>query len=153
MSTDGQGGCKNRGPVTNAGSSIDVTCMQARIVDREEKKNNLENQSRKSNVQIDGVPEIPGETWTHTEAKCKRSFTNVLGLDSVSIKRVYRTGEKLDGYHRCIVVKLLSFEDQEVILAKAKEHQPRGIYISSDCSQRVSKIHRELCPQSSGSES
>lgn len=40
----------------------------------------LENQSRRNNIRIEGIPEERGETWDDTERKCQAFFSNSLGL-------------------------------------------------------------------------
>lgn len=118
-----------------ASGAANIRGILARVDTIERKFNYLENQSRRSNVRIDGVPEKAGETWEQTEAERKKIFTNKLGLDSVTIERAHRTGKKQEGNPRSIVVKLLSYKDRESILRRAKERRPGGIYFNPDFSQ------------------
>ena len=39
----------------------------------------LENQSRRNNIRVSGIPESPGETWTDSENKVKEAIKSSLG--------------------------------------------------------------------------
>lgn len=92
----------------------DLTQLQERVDGIESKLDYLENQSWRSNIRIDGVTESPGETWT--ERVCTEIFANSLGLTSLSIERAHRTGPKVHGKPRGIIVKFLSFKDRKSVL-------------------------------------
>ena len=54
----------------------------------------LENQSRRNNIRIDGIPEEPDETWEDTESKAKVALESKLNLPfKVEIERAHRTGK------------------------------------------------------------
>ena len=54
----------------------------------------LENQSRRHNIGIDGIPEEPDETWEDTESKAKVTLESKLNLPfKVEIERAHRTGK------------------------------------------------------------
>lgn len=107
---------------------------------------NLDNHSRRNNLRIDGVVETPGESWETTEIKCHKLFAD-LNLHNLQVERAHRTGPKQDGQPRTIVVKMRSFKERELVLTKAKQERPRGIYYNEDFSARVSKIRKELRPE------
>ena len=53
-----------------------------------------ENQSRRNNIRIDGIPEEPDETWEDTESKAKAALEFKLNLPfKVEIERAHRTGK------------------------------------------------------------
>ena len=61
----------------------------------EEKLEYLENQSRRNNVRIDGIPEEDNETWLNTEAKVKEAFHEKLNLSfEPVIERAHRVGAR-----------------------------------------------------------
>ena len=54
----------------------------------------LENQSRRNNIRIDGIPEEPDETWEDPESKAKVALESKLNLPfKVEIERAHRTGK------------------------------------------------------------
>ena len=57
--------------------------------------NYLENQSRRNNLCIEGLPEQPGETWTDTELKVGELLITKLQLhgDNIEIERALRNGK------------------------------------------------------------
>ena len=48
----------------------------------------LENQSRRNNTHVSGVPESPGETWDDSENKVKEAIKSSLGME-IEIERAH----------------------------------------------------------------
>ena len=60
---------------------------------QEEQMEYLENQSRRNNVRIYGIPEEDNETWETTEAKARQVLKDELNLASApDIERAHRVG-------------------------------------------------------------
>lgn len=107
----------------------------------EHKLDYIEDQSCRNNLRIEGLPEIPGETWDMTEQVCQDFFTHRLDLSALEIERAYCTGGSIDGRPCTIIVKLLSYKDREAILNRSKDRKIPGVFINQDFSNRVAKIH------------
>ena len=61
----------------------------------EKKLTNLEDRSRKNNLQIDGVAEENGETWDDCERKVKKIIMDKLELENdIIIERAHRAKKK-----------------------------------------------------------
>ena len=116
----------------------------------------LENQSRRNNVKIFGIPEDSSEkTWEDTEVIVKDTIKNKLGMeDEVLIERAHRVGKKVmtrpqSGRHlgsasgneepssRPIVTKIVSWKVKENILKMARQKKPKDIQFKHDFSQRT----------------
>ena len=68
--------------------------VQAQVDFYCDKMEYLENQSRRNNIRIDGIPEEPNETWEDTESKAKVALESKLNLPfKVEIERTHRTGK------------------------------------------------------------
>ncbi|MCP4483312.1 MAG: hypothetical protein GY823_01945 [Flavobacteriaceae bacterium] len=116
----------------------------------------LENQSRRSNIRIVGVPEQAAESWDDTETKVKEVIKEKLGLsEEFEIDRCHRVGrnsnrQKRDGRQddepRPIVAKLVRWKDKERILKKAREVKPDGIKFLTDLSKRTLAKRQEKIP-------
>ena len=110
----------------------------------------LENQSRRSNVIIDGIPDVKSESWSDAEIKVKNVFTDHLKIDPklIEIERAHRVG-KYDptGRPRSIVAKLLRFKDKEEIFKRSKNLKGTNIYINEDFSESVRQKRKDLLPQ------
>ncbi len=91
----------------------------------------LENQSRRNNLLIDGVPDSKSESWRDTETLTKKVLSDHLKIDSklIEVVRAYRTG-KYDqaGRPRSIVVKLLRYKDKQEILRRAKQKRHQHLH-------------------------
>ena len=55
----------------------------------------LENQSRRSNVILDGIPDVESESWSDAEIKVKKLFTDHLKIDPklIEIERAHHVGK------------------------------------------------------------
>ena len=60
---------------------------------QEEQMEYLENQSRRNNVRVDGIPEDDNETWEKIEAKVRQVLKDELHLASApDVERAHRVG-------------------------------------------------------------
>lgn len=141
-----------------------LSAIENRITEIDKQTDYLENQSRRNNLRIDGVLEDTHETWEATESKVKTTLITSLGFSqeeatNIKVERAHRTGKNLPidpsrapggspSYSaRSIVVKLNSFKDRELILKRARQRRPRGLFVNEDFSQRVIGIRKELLPE------
>ena len=110
----------------------------------------LENQSRRSNLKILGLPEGEKElTWEDTENVVRAAVKEHLGfLEELQIERAHRIGKLwLPGAKRqdgCasedphgIVAKMSSWKQKEQILKAARKKRPDGVMFLPDYSQRI----------------
>ena len=72
----------------------------------------LENQSRRNNIRVNGIPESDNETWEDAEVKVKRAIKDNLGIE-VDIERAHRverrkikSGQANQNHPRTIVCRL-----------------------------------------------
>ena len=121
----------------------------------------LENQSRRDNLKILGVPESETEkTWDDSESKVKELIKSKLSIDEeVEIIRAHRVGKqqkhgrrKSDGSFeppqpRPIVAKLRSWKLKEKIVKKAREVRPNSIRFVYDLSQRTLQKRKNQIPE------
>ena len=92
-------------------------------IDRDEvekKFTDLEDRSRRNNLQIDGVAAENGETWDDCERKVKEIFMDKLELENdIITERAHRAKKSKYGKKdqpRTIVCKLLSHKDKVKVL-------------------------------------
>ena len=80
------------GIVSNVQSLEDA--LQEGLDELEAKHDYLENQSRRNNVKVFGIPEEKGETWDQCEEKVKEAISNHLGIEKneLAIERAHRVG-------------------------------------------------------------
>lgn len=126
----------------------------SRIQKIEDHADYLENQSRRNNIRIDGIPESPNETWEATEVVVKDLLVHNLGLsiqeaNNIKIERAHRTGKpRTPGSRpRPVVAKLASFKDREAILRRARDKKPKDIYFNEDFSARILETRRDQLPE------
>ena len=108
----------------------------------ENKQEYAENQSRRNNLKLIGVPESGEEkTWDDTECIVKDLVKEKLGIqEELQIKRCHRVNHKpgSTGHDqnkpRHIVAKFVHWKQNEMIVKKAREKKPDGIFFYNDCS-------------------
>lgn len=70
--------------------------IQEDLNQQEERIEYLENQRRRNNVRIDGIPEEENETWETTDAKVKQVLKHESNFASTpDVARVHRVGKSL----------------------------------------------------------
>ena len=100
----------------------------------------LENQSRRNNIRVNGIPESPCETWEETEKKVIETVRNKLGVN-IDIERAHKVmrkpkpgnnGQSDSSKPRTIVCRLRDWKQKEQVLRKARKEKPRGLFITED---------------------
>lgn len=128
--------------------------IQTGLHKQEEKLVYLENQSRRNNVRIDGIPEQHNETWLNTETKVKEVLQEKLNLSfEQMIERAHRTGARprsgaADGINtrpRTIVCRLRDWRQKDDILRAARRIKPSGIFVNEDlANETIEKRKRQV---------
>lgn len=104
----------------------------------------LENQSRRNNIVIHGIPETPSESWADTEEKTQDLLRSKFGFtEEPLIERAHRIGAKKASQQRPVVVKFNSFKDREIVLRNAKNLKGTTISVKDDVSDRVLASRRK----------
>ena len=67
----------------------EIGTLQTDLRTQDSKLEYLENQSRRNNIRVSGIPESSDETWEVAEAKVKQPYQEQLGID-VDIERAHR---------------------------------------------------------------
>ena len=100
----------------------------------------LENQSRRNNIRVNGIPESDNETWEDAEVKVKRAIKEKLDQE-VDIERAHRverrktkSGQANQNQPRTIVCRLRDWKQREQVLRRARKEKPADLYISEDLS-------------------
>ena len=128
----------------------------------------LENQSRRNNIRIDGIPEEPDETWEDTESKAKVALESKLNLPfKVEIERAHRTGKvnrrsddnASSTRPRTVICRLVSWKQKDPMLKAARIVKPEGREclsmkilrlklskgVKTNCETKTTKASRKDC--------
>ena len=102
-----------------------------------------ENQSRRNNIRVFGIPESAGETWDSAETKVRDAIKEKLNIE-VDIERAHRVERRRSGginQHeaglkpRVTVCRLSSWKQKEAVVRKARKEKPEGLFVCEDLSQ------------------
>ena len=126
-----------------------IETIEKELSDLKEKAGYLENQSRRNNLRIDGIPESTGETWDDTERKVKETLVSQLDLtEEPMIERAHRVGRpKTPGMGRSIVCKIQDWKQKEAILQASRKVKPPGLYLNEDLATETVRRRKELVPE------
>nr|XP_047131914.1 uncharacterized protein LOC124810986 [Hydra vulgaris] len=115
------------------------------LKDIKEKLIDLENRSRRNNLRIDGVKELPGESWEDRTKIVKNIFTEKLQINKeIIIERAHRSGAIKTGKERSIVLKLLHFNDKKLILQNSKKLRGTGVFVNEDFAKETIEKRKKL---------
>lgn len=115
----------------------------------------LENQSRRCNIRITGLPEDRQQerSWDDTELVVKKALKETLKIETdFDIERCHRVNHKSRAASnkretpRHIVAKMSHWKEREIILKKARELKPEGIKFLPDLSNRTIQKRKEKIP-------
>ena len=111
----------------------------------------MENQSRRSNIRIDGILEEENESWDTTEEKVKQVLAEKLNLEeALHIERAHRVRRVASGPRRrprTIVCKLRDFKQKEQILKVTRRIKPVGLYVNEDLAKETLDKREEQRPK------
>ena len=109
----------------------------------------LQDGSRRNNLQIDGIEEEEGETWEISETKATKVFKEKLGIDKyIMIERAHRTKrnykDKDKKRPRTIVLRLENFKEKSIILKNVNKLKGSDVYINEDFSRETTDEVKQL---------
>lgn len=124
--------------VTGVSHDANFACMQ-------EKLDDLENRSRRSNVLFFGITDTdPSETWESSETHVHEFCSNKLGVTVTSIARAHRLGRFSPDKMRPIIAKFYNEKEVETVLSKGVKLKNTTFSISRDFSEAVREKRRRL---------
>ena len=103
----------------------EIDQLNSDLSEQELKAEYLENQSRRNNIRVKGIPESEKETWEEVESKVKDAIKIKLDLE-VDIERAHRVEQRKQGKKRS------DWKQREQVLRKARKEKPVGLHISED---------------------
>lgn len=108
----------------------------------------LENQSRRNNLLLYNIPDVPGESWKQSEEKAINFCETRLGvcLSPQAIERAHRIGPYRgnEANPRPVIIKFNSYKDRELILSKAPALKGTIFRLSEDLSPDTRAARKAL---------
>ncbi|XP_065662338.1 uncharacterized protein LOC136084906 [Hydra vulgaris] len=112
------------------------------LKDIKKKLVDLENRSRRNNLRIDGVKELPDESWEDSTKIVKKIFSEKLQINKeIIIERAHRSGSIKSGKEQSIVLKLLNFNDKKL---NSKKLRGTGVFINEDFAKETMEKRKKL---------
>lgn len=146
----------NKGFQSNIkGQETDINKLAVSMLILDSKADFLDNQARRTNIVIDGIPEAEKENGSDSEEKVLALIKDKLDLDPNgigidSVMRVGKVNKSDDGTMtrpRPIVVKFHRIKDRDTVLRSAKKLKGTRIYINEDYPEAVRQKRKELLPK------
>lgn len=137
------------------GQETDIVKLAESMLTLDTKTDFLDNHARRTNIIIDGMPEVEKENNSHSEEKVLELIKNKLKLDPEglgieSVMRIGKVNKSKDGTPlrpRPIVVKFNKLKDRDTVLRNAKKLKGTKIYINEDYPEAVRQKRKELLPK------
>ena len=123
------------------------------VDDLDGKADYLENQSRRNNGKVFGIPEEQNESWESCESKVKKAISDKRQItDDITIERAHRFGPHANQcgprhQSRChqgnqdgplpIIAKVMSWKQKSKIMKKARSKKPKEISFREDFSNKA----------------
>ena len=102
----------------------DIKLIEQKHQQLEEKISELEDRSRRNNLRFSGFTEKAegAETWEESENLIREFIERNLEIESkdITIERANRTGSRINGKKRAIIVKFLNYKDKDAALNQYK---------------------------------
>ena len=122
----------------------DIKLIDQKHQQLEEKISEYEDRSRRNNLQFFTEKAEGAETWEESENLIREFIeTNLeMGSKYITIERAHRTGFKINGKKRAIIVKFLNYKDKDAVLNQYRQKQlwKDNIYVNEDYSERTADL-------------
>ena len=104
----------------------------------------MENYSRRDNLEIAGVKERAGEDCKQV---CRNIFTNELQISKdIAIVRCHRVGKQRDGVARPILLRFQFSSDKELVMKNRAKLKGSGFYLNDDLCSESKRARAKLVP-------
>lgn len=139
----------------------EIGSLQKTLDEQSSKMEYLENQSRRNNIRVSGIPESADETWEIVEEKVKKAIREKLDME-IDIERAHRVERKKkperakkSGQPRTIVCRLKNWKQKEAVVRKARKEKPEGLFICEDLAvatleKRASQVEKLKAAKKAG---
>ena len=122
----------------------DIKLIDQKHQQLEEKISEYEDRSRRNNLQFFTEKAEGAETWEESENLIREFIERNLEMESkdITIERAHRTGSKINGKKRAIIVKFLNYKDKDAVLNQYRQKQlwKDNIYVNEDYSERTADL-------------
>ncbi|KAM7308681.1 uncharacterized protein ISCGN_012315 [Ixodes scapularis] len=123
--------------------------LEATITSLSNKIDDLENRSRRNNLIIFGLSELPNEESSTLEDRVtKEILGGTLNVKINGIDRIHRLGRPAHGKTRPVIFRLVNFKDKLNILCNCNKLKNERLSISEDYSKRIQGIRKKLLDSS-----
>lgn len=122
------------------GLSADTAEVKQSLMKATDRADYMEDQSRRNNLRISGIPEERNENWQQSHWKVSQFLRRHFNL-TPDLERAHRVG-KQKGKPRDIVVKFTRFQDRESVLQDRRRLAGTRVYVNEDLCPATLDIRR-----------
>lgn len=122
-----------------------VQQLEKALAGQDRRLNDYEDRSRRNNVVVFGIPEVPKETRENLEDKVLRKvFSETLGVSVRSVERIHRIGRPQKDRHRPVILRLYDYNEKMELFKNCLKLKCSDVSISNDYSQATLSIRNKL---------
>jgi len=122
------------------GLSADTAEVKQSLMKATDRADYMEDQSRRNNLRISGIPEERNENWQQSHWKVSQFLRRHFNL-TPDLERAHRVGKQKDK-PRDIVVKFTRFQDRESVLQDRRRLAGTRVYVNEDLCPATLDIRR-----------
>ena len=106
---------------------------------------NIEDYSRKNNIRIDGIAELPNETNEVLHVKVKKLLEEKLQIQNVNLDNIHRlsANKRIQGAPRTIITRFSNQWTRDNIMKKKMKLKGTGIFLNEDVSENTLLARRD----------
>ena len=108
--------------------------------------NALDDQHRRNNIMIDGLPEDATETSEHTMLKVQGLIKDNLELPELPVEMVQRLGHRREDRPRPVLVRFPKLTDRDAAMRNARKLKGTRIFLNDDLCPASQKIKSDQLP-------
>lgn len=106
--------------------------LKDEIINNESRLDYIDDQSRRNNLRIVGIPEEQGENWEQCQMKVTKLIEEKLNIPEVNMERAHRIGKNTGQRTRDIVAKFVRFPERNAVFRARSKLKGTNIYINED---------------------
>ena len=107
----------------------------------------FEDYSRRNNIHITGMEEIPGgESWEQTAEQVQKLLADKMQLPDLTLERAHRVGQRTAQRPRPVVARFLRYGDRELVMRNARKLKGTNIYVNDDLCPASQEKRRQQLP-------
>ena len=116
--------------------------LRKQIQSYESRLDYLDDQSRRNNLRIVGIPEEVGENWEKCQVKVSKIIKEEVNISQANIERAHRVGKVTSQRCRDIIAKFAFYPERDAVFRARSKLKGTNIFINEDFCPGTVEVRR-----------